>query len=53
MDITDPNAELEAGFPADVMPQNYGDTLTPQQLQQLVQYLVQATGGAGGGAPKQ
>jgi hypothetical protein len=27
------------------MPQNYGDSLTPQQLQQLVSYLQQATGG--------
>jgi len=53
MDISDPNSAIAAGFPADVMPQNYGDTLTPQQLQQLVQYLVQATGGGGGGAPKQ
>ena len=52
MDITDPNAQLAAGFPADVMPQNYGDTLTPQQLQQLVQYLVQATSGGGGGGGK-
>ena len=45
--ISDPNAEIAAGFPADVMPANYGDTLTPQQLQQLVQYLVQSTGGGG------
>ena len=53
MSISDPDAQIESGFPAGVMPQNYGDTLTPQQLQQLVQYLVQATGGGGGGAPKQ
>jgi hypothetical protein len=32
------------------MPQNYGTTLTPQQLQQLVQFLTQAAGGGGGGA---
>jgi mono/diheme cytochrome c family protein len=49
MDISDPNSAITPGFPADVMPQNYGDTLTPQQLQQLVQYLQQATGGGGGG----
>lgn len=48
MDITDPNAQLAPGFPADVMPQNYGETLTPQQVQQLVRYLQQATGGGGG-----
>lgn len=45
--ITDPEAAISAGFPAGVMPANYGDTLTPEQLQQLVQFL---TGGGGGGA---
>jgi mono/diheme cytochrome c family protein len=49
MDITDPDATLAPGFPAGVMPQNYGETLTPQQVQQLVRYLQQATGGGGGG----
>ena len=46
--ITDPNAKITPGFPANVMPQNFGQTLTPQQLQQLVAYLQQATGGGGG-----
>jgi cbb3-type cytochrome c oxidase subunit III len=46
--ITDPNAQIAAGFPSGVMPQNYGQTLTPPQLQALVAYLQQATGGAGG-----
>jgi mono/diheme cytochrome c family protein len=49
-DITDPNAQITPGFPGGVMPQNYGTTLTPQQLQQLVQFLTQAAGGGGGGA---
>jgi mono/diheme cytochrome c family protein len=49
-DITDPNAVIEPGFPAGVMPQNYRTTLTPPQLQQLVQYLIQAVGGGGGAA---
>jgi mono/diheme cytochrome c family protein len=44
-DITEPDTALAPGFPAGVMPQNYGDTLTPQQLRQLVSYLQQATGG--------
>ncbi len=39
--ITDPNAQLTPGFPAGVMPQNYGDVLTPQQLRQLVEFLQQ------------
>jgi mono/diheme cytochrome c family protein len=50
-DITDPDAMIAAGFQAGVMPQNYGETLTPQQVQQLVRYLQQATGGGGGGGP--
>jgi mono/diheme cytochrome c family protein len=47
--ITDPEAQIAAGFPSGVMPQNYGTTLTPPQVQQLVQYLTQAIGGGGGG----
>jgi mono/diheme cytochrome c family protein len=44
-DITDPESEITSGFPAGVMPSNYGDTLTPKQLQQLVQYLLESAGG--------
>ena len=47
--ITDPEAQIAAGFPSGVMPQNYGTTLTPEQLQQLVSYLTEAIGGGGGG----
>jgi mono/diheme cytochrome c family protein len=46
--ISDPNAKPTAGFPSGVMPQNFGQTLTPDQLQALVAYLQQATGGGGG-----
>jgi mono/diheme cytochrome c family protein len=45
--ITDPDATPSPGFPSGVMPQNYGDTLTPEQLQQLVQFLTTAVGGGG------
>jgi mono/diheme cytochrome c family protein len=45
--ITDPEAQIESGFPAGVMPANYGETLTPEQLQQLVRYLLQSAGGGG------
>jgi mono/diheme cytochrome c family protein len=48
--ITDPNATITPGYPANVMPQNFGQTLTPPQLQQLVAYLQQAVGGGGGGS---
>ena len=47
--ISDPAAKITPGFPAGVMPENYGQTLTPQQLQQLVAYLMQSVGGGGGG----
>jgi len=46
--IVDPNAEITEGFPPDVMPANYGEMITPEQLEQLVQYLIEATGGGGG-----
>jgi mono/diheme cytochrome c family protein len=44
-DITDPNAQIASGYPPNVMPQNFGQTLTPPQLSALVKYLQQATGG--------
>jgi len=43
--ISDPNAVIAPGFQPNVMPQNFEQTLTPPQLQQLVAYLQQATGG--------
>jgi mono/diheme cytochrome c family protein len=50
--ITDPEAQIASGFPPGVMPSNYEQTLTPDQLQQLVDYLIEAVGGgAGAGAP--
>lgn len=43
--ITEPDAQIVPGFQPGVMPQNYGETLTPQQVQQLVRYLQQSIGG--------
>ena len=37
--ISDPNAEITPGYPPNVMPQNFGQTLQPDQLQALVSYL--------------
>jgi mono/diheme cytochrome c family protein len=48
--IVDPNAEIAKGFPANVMPQNYGETLTKKEVEDLVQYLIENTP-AGGGKP--
>jgi cytochrome c oxidase subunit 2 len=41
--IVDPNAKVTAGYPADVMPQNFGDQLSTEQLDALVQYLLGAS----------
>jgi hypothetical protein len=47
--ISDPNAVIAPGYQPNVMPQNFGQTLQPDQLQALVSYLQTATGGGGGG----
>jgi cytochrome c oxidase subunit 2 len=43
--IVEPNAEISEGFQPDVMPQNYGEMFSEQQLQGLVEYLLEAAGG--------
>jgi cytochrome c oxidase subunit 2 len=43
--IVDPNASIAKGFQPDVMPKNFGETFTQPQLDGLVEYLQQATGG--------
>jgi len=55
--IVNPGAEIAEGY-GNLMPNSFGASLTPDQLDQLVQYLVQATGGgqagsAGGGSTGQ
>ena len=37
--IVDPNKEIATGFPPSVMPGNFGETLTPKQLDDLVAFL--------------
>ncbi len=37
--IVDPNKEIATGFPPSVMPGNFGETLTPEQLDDLVAFL--------------
>ncbi len=41
--IVDPNAQIVKGYPAGVMPQTFAQTLTPKELEDLVQYLLQST----------
>ncbi|MFZ0493019.1 MAG: cytochrome c [Acidimicrobiia bacterium] len=38
--ITDPNAEVKEGFPADTMPQDFATQMTPQQLDDVIAYLM-------------
>ena len=49
--IVDPNAEIAEGYPANVMPQNYGESLTKKELKDLVQFLIENTP-AGGSKPE-
>ncbi len=41
--IADPNAEIVKGYPANVMPGDFAQTLTPKELEDLVQYLLSST----------
>lgn len=43
--ILDPNKVIAQGYSAGVMPQNYGDQLTPEQVKALSEYLLRVGGG--------
>jgi mono/diheme cytochrome c family protein len=45
--IADPNAEIVKGYPPNVMPQNYEQTLSSKELEDLVKYLLENAGGGG------
>jgi mono/diheme cytochrome c family protein len=45
--IVDPNKEIAKGYPPNVMPQNFEQLLSPKELEDLVKYLSESTGGAG------
>lgn len=49
--IVDPNAHLAKGYPANVMPANFDTIIKPDELEELVQYLIDSTA-KGGGAKK-
>jgi cytochrome c oxidase subunit 2 len=42
--IVDPNAEIAKGFSPDIMPQQFGQTLQPAELDALVKYLDEVAG---------
>ena len=47
-DIVDPNKVIAQGYPANVMPATYEQTLTPKELEDLVKYLFEETSGGNG-----
>ncbi|HXQ89230.1 MAG TPA: c-type cytochrome [Solirubrobacterales bacterium] len=50
--IKDPNAEIAKGYPPNVMPQNYEQILSPKELEDLVEYLLENAGGGSSGSSK-
>ncbi|HEV2727869.1 MAG TPA: cytochrome c [Solirubrobacterales bacterium] len=50
--IVDPNAEIAKGYPPNVMPQNYEQTLSPKEVEDLVKYLLENAGGGEAGNSK-
>lgn len=44
--IVDPDADVTEGFPDSLMPEDYGDKLSDQELADLVAFLVQSTSGS-------
>jgi mono/diheme cytochrome c family protein len=41
--IVKPNVEVIEGYPPNVMPQNFGQTLSPTEVKELSEYLVAST----------
>lgn len=41
--IVDPNAEIAKGYPPNVMPANFEQTLSSKELEDLVEYLLEST----------
>jgi len=48
--IVDPNATIVKGFPANVMPAEFGTKINPKEMEQLVEFLVTSTSKKGGGS---
>src|SRR6476619_2670984 len=41
--IVDPNADIVPGYKAGVMPENFKETLSKKEIEQLVEYLIKST----------
>ncbi|HKT83395.1 MAG TPA: c-type cytochrome [Solirubrobacterales bacterium] len=48
-DIVDPNAEIAKGYPPNVMPSNFEQSLSPKEIEDLVKYLIESTSGGKAG----
>ena len=42
--IVDPNAKITKGYPSGVMPQNFGQVISPQDVNALVKFLLKYAG---------
>jgi mono/diheme cytochrome c family protein len=45
--IVKPNAKIAKGYPPNVMPANFGEELTPEELENLVHYLLEESPSGG------
>lgn len=44
--IVNPNAHITKGYPANVMPSNFEQTISKKEIEQLVEYLIENTSGS-------
>jgi mono/diheme cytochrome c family protein len=42
VEIVEPNAKITAGYPAHVMPENFGEKLSEEELKQLIEFLMES-----------
>jgi mono/diheme cytochrome c family protein len=47
-DVVDPEKEIAKGYPAGVMPSNFGQTISKKEIEQLAEYLLKETAKKGG-----
>jgi mono/diheme cytochrome c family protein len=50
--VVDPNKEIAKGFPPNVMPPNFEQSLSPKEIKDLVKYLLESTASGGKGGAK-
>jgi mono/diheme cytochrome c family protein len=47
--IVNPEAKIEKGYPRGVMPSTFKSSISPKELEQLIEYLIESTSKKGGG----